>query len=172
MQVVFEICQVPPERAPMDALLTEYYDLMISRIKTMGESVPPGKSAIDEFWDEIAQFLPPTGHLILAKSEDGTLLGCGSLKSIGSAKGELKRLFVKPEARGLGLGRRLVEMRIDAARQMGLKSLYVDTLRNNVEMRGLYQKMGFKEIEGYTESASLRLLPNLKNVLCFYAIDL
>lgn len=156
----------------MNALLTEYYDLMISRIQALGGSVPPGKKALEEFWNEIDLFLPPTGQLFLAKSEDGALVGCGSLKSLGSAKGELKRLFVRPEARGLGVGRRLVEMRVDAARQMGLRTLLVDTLKNNFEMRGLYQKLGFEEIDGYSESASLKLHPNLKNVLCYYSIDL
>lgn len=156
----------------MDALLTEYYDLMIARIESMGGSVPPGRKALVEFWEEIDQFLPPTGQLVLAKSKDGALIGCGSLKTIGSGKGELKRLFVKPGARGLGLGRRLVEMRVEAARKMGLKTLYVDTLKNNLEMRGLYRKMGFEEIEGYTESATIQLLPNLENVMCFYSINL
>ena len=156
----------------MNALLHEFYDLMISRIEAMGGSVPPGKKAIEELWNEIDLFLPPKGQLVLAKSEDGTLIGCGSLKSLGSSKGELKRLFVRPQARGHGVGRRLVEMRIDAAREMGLKSLYVDTLKNNLEMRSLYQKIGFKEIDGYSESASLKLHSNLESVLCFYTIDL
>lgn len=156
----------------MDALLTEYYDLMIARIETMGGSVPPGKKALEEFWNEIDRFLPPTGQLVLAKSGNGALVGCGSLKTIGPGKGELKRLFVKPEARGHGLGRRLVEMRVEAARKMGLETLYVDTLKNNHEMRGLYQKMGFEEIEGYSESATVQLLPSLKNVMCFYSIKL
>jgi ribosomal protein S18 acetylase RimI-like enzyme len=145
---------------------------MISRIEAMGGSVAPGKKALEEFWNEIDLFLPPTGQLVLAKSEDGTLVGCGSLKSLGSTKGELKRLFVRPQARGLGLGRKLVELRLDAARQMGLRSLSVDTFKNNLEMRGLYQKMGFEEIDGYSESASLKLHPGLDSVLCYYSIDL
>lgn len=172
MIIAYEICQSPPERTSLNALLYEFYDLMSSRVEAMGGSAPPKKKAIEEFWNEIDLFLPPTGQLILAKSDDGTLIGCGSLKSLGFSKGELKRLFVKPQARGHGVGRRLVEMRVDAARQLGLKSLYVDTLKNNLEMRSLYQKMGFKEIDGYLESASLKLHSKLENVLCFYSIDL
>lgn len=172
MKVTFEVCQVPPERVPVDALLTEFYDLMISRVISMGGSAPPVKEAVEEFWEEIDKFLPPNGQLVLVRSEDGALVGCGALKSIGDGKGELKRLFVKPEARGLGLGRRLVEMRIEAARELGLKSLFVDTLQNNLEMRSLYKKMGFKEVESYSESASLKLHPKLGNVLSYYSIDL
>jgi ribosomal protein S18 acetylase RimI-like enzyme len=172
MSIVYEICQTPPDKAPMNELLTEYYDLMISRIEALGGSVPQGKQALDEFWSEIDLFLPPAGRLVLARLQGGTLVGCGSLKVIGKAKGELKRLFVKPEARGHGAGRRLVEMRIDAAREMGLKTLYVDTLKNNTEMRGLYKKIGFEEIDLYEESASIRLLPQLKPFLCYYSINL
>jgi ribosomal protein S18 acetylase RimI-like enzyme len=172
LSIDYEICQTPPDKAPLNELLTEYYDLMISRIEAMGGSVPPGKQALEEFWDEIDLFLPPAGQLVLARLEDGTLVGCGSLKEIGKAKGELKRLFVKPETRGHGVGRRLVEMRIDAAREMGLKTLYVDTLKNNTEMRGLYKKLGFGEIDLYEESASYRLLPQLKPFLCYYSINL
>jgi hypothetical protein len=91
VQITFESCLVPPERISMNEILTEFYDLMISRIEAMGGSVAPGKKALEEFWNEIDLFLPPTGQLVLAKSEDGTLVGCGSLKSLGSTKGELKR---------------------------------------------------------------------------------
>ena len=103
MNIVYEICQTPPDKAPMNELLTEYYDLMISRIEASGGSVPPGKQALAEFWGEIDLFLPPTGQLVLARLEDGTLVGCGSLKEIGKAKGELKRLFLKPKHGDTGL---------------------------------------------------------------------
>jgi N-acetylglutamate synthase-like GNAT family acetyltransferase len=172
MSIYYEICKAPPEKAPMDELLTEYYDLMISRLEAMGGSVPRRKQALDEFWDEIDLFLPPNGRLVLARLEDGDLVGCGSLKEIGDAKGELKRLFVKPETRGHGVGRRLVEIRIEAAREMGLKTLYVDTLKNNIEMRGLYTKLGFEEVDLYEESASYRMLPQLKPFLCYYSVNL
>ena len=153
--------------------MQEYYDLMIFRIEAMGGSVPSQETdAIAEFWDEIDQFLPPSGQLVLARSDDGTLVGCGSLKSISPTKGEMKRLVVKPETRGHGVGHRLVGMSVDAARAMGQKTLYFDTLRNNVEMRGLCQKLGFKEIEFYPESATYRLIPELKPIMCFYSIDL
>ena len=137
-----------------------------------GERPSESSPALREFWDEIDLFLPPKGRLLLAHTADGALVGCGSLKTLTREKGELKRLFVKPETRGTGLGRRLVEMRLDAAREMGLKALYVDTLSANVEMRGLYKKLGFDEIEFYPESATYRMLPELLPLMAFYTIDL
>lgn len=173
MNVEFESCTSAPDEEPINALLREYYDLMIFRIEKMGGEVPAGGTkAIQEFWSEIEQFLPPTGRLFLAKDDDGNLLGSGTLKSLGDGKGELKRLFVRPRARGLGIGRTLVELRIAAAKEIGLKSLLVDTLRNNVEMRSLYEKLGFEEVAVYPESSTHKLVPELRQYLRFYSMNL
>ena len=173
MNISYESCTTPPDREPMTALLKDYYELMIARVQNLGgPELNAGQAAIDEFWAEIDAFLPPNGRLILAKSDDGTLLGCGSLKTIGDGRGELKRLFVRPETRGHGVGRKLVELRLDAARVMGLKTLIVDTLKNNVEMRGLYESLGFQEAEFLPESATFKLVPELQPYLCFYTKDL
>lgn len=157
----------------MNGLLREYYDLMLARIDTMGGSVPgDGEAAIDEFWQQIDLFLPPHGSHHVAQDDSGRWIGCGSLKSIGQGKGELKRLFVRPEARGSGLGRKLVDRRIQDARDMGLKELLVDTLAANVEMRGLYASLGFNEIDIYPESSSGSLVPELIPLMRFFRMEL
>ena len=61
--------------------------------------------------------------------------------------GELKRLFVRPEALGKGLGRVLVDRRIEAAREMGWSTLLVNALKGNSDMLKIYEKMGFTLIE-------------------------
>lgn len=166
-------CLSPPDRAEMDDLLGQYYSLMIERLNGAGiEASDAGGLAIQEFWDEVDKFLPPQGRLFLARDPDGTLVGCGMLKSVGNNKGELKRLFVKPEARGTGLGRRLVELRLDAAREMGLRELLVDTLKANVEMRGLYAKLGFSEIQPYAESSTLRMESRYLPAMCFFSMKI
>jgi GNAT superfamily N-acetyltransferase len=166
-------CSTPPDIDEMNNLLGEYYALMIARVQAMGGEAPArGTIAIDEFWDQIDEFLPPKGRLFIARDDTGRFIGCGSLKQVGDGKGELKRLFVRPEARGAGLGRRLVDLRIEAAREMGLSTLLVDTLAANVEMRGLYAKLGFSEIELYPESATNQMLPALLPLLRFYKLDL
>jgi GNAT superfamily N-acetyltransferase len=166
-------CSTPPDADQMNNLLEEYYALMIARVEGMGGEVPKdGNPAIQEFWDQIDEFLPPRGRLYIASDDIGRFVGCGSLKQIGNGKGELKRLFVRPEARGTGLGRRLVDLRIEAAREMGLTTLLVDTLAANVEMRGLYAKLGFSEIESYPESSTKQMLPSLLPLLRFYELNL
>lgn len=168
-----ELCETAPDRAPMDALLLDYYELMVARLEAVGFQVQgEHMRALEEFWDEIDSFLPPDGRLFLARDADGALVGCGMLKQIGDGKAELKRLYVKPEARGTGLGRALVERRIDAARDMGLRQLLVDTGSFNVEMRGLYAKLGFAETDLYPECSTYRMAPELLPHLRFFRMDL
>ena len=178
MLIDYSFCEAAPDKDPMNDILTEYYQLMISRILSMGGTVPQTegdtdrKTALDEFWEDINYFLPPSGRLVLAKAEDGHLVGCASLKSLSATKGELKRLVVRPETRGLGAGRKLIQLILDEARGMGIKTVYFDTLNNAVEMRSLCVKMGLREIQPYEESATLKLIPELAPYICFYAIDL
>ncbi|PCH70712.1 MAG: GNAT family N-acetyltransferase [Rhodobacteraceae bacterium] len=166
-------CTAPPDTDKMNGLLREYYALMIARVQEMGGDVPTGhEPALKEFWDQIDEFLPPEGRLFIASDDDGRFIGCGSLKQVGGGKGELKRLFVRPEARGTGLGRRLVDLRIEAAHEMGLSTLLVDTLTANVEMRGLYAKLGFSEIDLFPESATFQRFPALRQYMRFYELKL
>ena len=164
-----ELCEVPPEREAMDALLQAYYDLMIDRLKSVGaEAEDEGQIAIAEFWAEIRKVMPPEGRLYVARDAVGALVGTGSLKRVGADQGELKRLFVRSEARGSGLGRRLVLQRIEDAKAMGLRELIVDTLSPNVEMRRLYASLGFEECAPFEESSTVRMAPQLLPHMVFF----
>jgi ribosomal protein S18 acetylase RimI-like enzyme len=93
-------------------------------------------------------YAPPTGGLLLAR-QDGRAVGCIALRGLSPARGEMKRLFVRPEARGLGLGRRLVTRLIDAARSAGYSELVLDTLPAMAEAQALYLAFGFRDIPPY-----------------------
>ena len=165
-------CFTPPEREEFTALLREYYGLMVERINADGGFAGDGSQAIEEFWGEVDKYMPPEGRLFLAKNDAGEMIGCGTMKKIKADTAELKRLYVKPEARGTGLGRHLVQRRIDAARNMGLKTLLVDTLKANVEMQGLYRSLGFEQIEVYPEGATFQMVPELLPLMAFFRLDL
>jgi putative acetyltransferase len=97
-------------------------------------------------------YAPPDGRLWLAEL-DGRAVGCVALHRHAGDICEMKRLYVRPEARGGGLGRALVEALIAEARRIGYRKLRLDTvgatMRNAVS---LYRSLGFKDIPAYREN--------------------
>jgi GNAT superfamily N-acetyltransferase len=94
------------------------------------------------------EYAAPTGAFILAEDE-GQYLACIGLRRFSDHAGEIKRLYVAPAARGRGLGRVLVERIIDAARQIGYRSLLLDTLPFMKEAQALYLALGFQPTTAY-----------------------
>ncbi len=107
------------------------------------------------FEEELAtlpgNYAPPAGGVWLAHV-DGALAGCVGLRPHGGGACEMKRLWVRPGFRGLGLGRRLAETGIAAARRAGYRTLCLDTLGFMDEARALYQTLGFHEIPAYYDN--------------------
>ena len=94
---------------------------------------------------------PPDGRLFLAKRGDA-LAGSIALRRLDGESGEVKRLYVRPAYRGLGLGPMLARAVIDAARAIGYRRLVLDTLADMTAARALYQALGFREIGPYYEN--------------------
>jgi GNAT superfamily N-acetyltransferase/DNA-binding MarR family transcriptional regulator len=88
---------------------------------------------------------PPNGFLLLARA-DGRALGCIALRRTTPEFSELKRLWVAPEARGLGLARRLIAAAEDHARALGISTLRLDTNRALTEAVALYRSLGYADI--------------------------
>ncbi len=95
----------------------------------------------------------PTGALLLAFDANATAVGCVGLRPFkGGEVCELKRLYVRPEARGTGLGRRLLEAAIEAAAEAGYRSMVLDTLTSLTDAIGLYRRVGFEETPPYWQN--------------------
>ncbi len=93
-------------------------------------------------------YAAPDGRLFLAV-RGGQTVGCVALRRLADGVSELKRLYVRPAFRGLGIGRALVEAVIDAARQAGYARMRLDTVPSMERARALYGLLGFAEIEPY-----------------------
>ena len=110
-----------------------------------------------------APYTPPRGALFVAYV-DGELAGCAALRPSGDGIGEMKRLYVRPAFRSVGLGNHLVRAVIQSARQARFGELRLDTLPSMSSAQALYRKLGFVEIPPYND----KYLPGTR----FYALDL
>lgn len=106
-----------------------------------------------DFERELAElpgdYRPPSGRLLLAFVNQ-RLAGCVAVRDLGGHTCEMKRLYLKPEFHGRGLGRVLAEKIIQEAREIGYGRMRLDTLPGKMDRAiALYRSLGFREIPAY-----------------------
>ena len=135
--------EVDPRGEAARYCLCEYYSELSGRFKG-GFDISLSRDP------DAADMMPPRGAFFVAKS-DGLPLGCVGLKGTGSDLAEIKRLWVAPSARGLALGRRLMDAAEFAARKLTVKILRLDTNSALAEALRLYRSSGWREIERFND---------------------
>ena len=141
-QVQIDICD--PRAVDARYCLRWYFDELAQRFDT-GFDPAQSISASDE------EMTLPKGLLLVA-SLRGAAVGCGALKlHMDTQIAEVKRMWVAPEVRGLGLGRRLLERLSAEAASRRMLILRLETNRSLFEAKQLYQRAGFVEVEAFNE---------------------
>ncbi len=133
----------PDEISVAHALLQEYAD-------SLGVDL-----CFQDFHRELAglpgDYAPPRGAFLLA-THQGAIAGCVALRPLAGEGCEMKRLFVRPNFRGLGLGRALARGVLEEARRIGYRWIRLDTLPSMTEAIALYRALGFREIAPYRDN--------------------
>lgn len=91
----------------------------------------------------------PRGAIIVARSRGGQLSGCIALRPFDDIRGEIKRLYVRPAARGLGVAQLLTNAVVEVAKKAGYRKLVLDTGAMMLPAQKLYEQAGFDDIAPY-----------------------
>ena len=130
----------PGELAAVRALIEEYQRSLGVDLEFQG------------FSHELAHlgemYGPPDGALFLAVL-DGVAVGCVGVRRFDARCCEMKRLYVRPQGRGHGVGRRLAERAMDAGRAAGYAAMRLDTLPTMGDAQALYERLGFRDVAAY-----------------------
>lgn len=138
-----EIEEVPPNSPEAEYCLSRYYEEIAERFDT---GFDPKKSLAPTLDD----FAPPPGTFIVIRL-DGTLVGCGGFKRETAGTAYIKRMWVSRDARGLGLGRRLLAELEDRARSLGYRKICLETEKSLKEAQQLYRSSGYVEVPRFND---------------------
>ncbi len=135
--IAIDPAERPEDLAEIRTLFREYADFLDFSL------------CFQDFERELAElpgfYAPPAGRLWLARV-GGAVVGCVGLRPYGAGRCEMKRLYLRQEARGLGLGRRLAELTVTAAEEIGYPIMRLDTVPKLATAIALYRDMGFVEV--------------------------
>jgi GNAT superfamily N-acetyltransferase len=131
-------------------LLTAYLEEGSNSLKeaSLEEDIP---AVVEDDLAHTERFAPPNGRFLLVV-EDGGVLGCGALRLIAPGVAEIKRMYLRPDARGRGLGWALLDRLVAEARSQGCHEARLDTGWFMTDAQRLYRAAGFTECEPYAES--------------------
>lgn len=121
----------------------EYFRELARRFDT-GFDPARSNSATDR------EMTPPRGFFIVARFK-GAPVGCGALKRRGRTIGEIKRMWTAPSARGQGVARSVLRALETSARELGVRTLRLETNRTLKEAQALYRKEGYQEVAAFND---------------------
>lgn len=149
----------PDAVATIEPVFREYLDWMIERFaRDLGiDDIDPDGSRERAYFAETLQFLQPRGRLLVARLGDD-VVGVGAFKPTDSPDtAEIKRMFVRPAARGKGIARALFDRLLTDARAEGYTNVQLETLSFMTEAQELYRSVGAVEVDPFQGSEAVRV---------------
>lgn len=147
---IMEVISAYGRELEMLQLVTEYTNGILEQGNDVVQCLN-SQHLEDELKDMSLKYAPPYGRMYLALVDDEAV-GCAALTKNDDTYCEIKRLYLKPEYRGMGISKALVEKVIQAAREIGYKHMRLDTFPFMSSAIKLYEKYGFYYIERYNDN--------------------
>jgi GNAT superfamily N-acetyltransferase len=139
-----EVTEIGAHDPAARVCLDRYFEELAARF-------PEGFDREEDRAAELDDFTPPAGVFLVAQIL-GEPAGCGALRTLSPGIGEIKRMWVSPEVRGLGVGRRLLESLERCASERRLRLVRLDTHSSLVAALQLYRSSGYREIPQYNDN--------------------
>jgi len=141
--VSYEIQEIKPQH---DAQVCEIIKKVGKEYGAVGEGFGPSDPEVDAMSQN---YNDETASKYLVATINGSLVGGSGVAAFNDSEEvcELRKLFLLPESRGLGLGKKLTEDCLEYAKSKGYKKCYLDTLQSMKSAISLYEKLGFKHLE-------------------------
>jgi GNAT superfamily N-acetyltransferase len=134
------------EIAPAAALAREFGVWVRERLETELGIVIPAEA---EHLTAVLHELVESGGRLYVAEVDGEAVGVGGLKLLRDGVGEIKRMFVRPEAQGLGVGRAVLQQLIEDARALDCEAIYLESASFMHRAHALYRSAGFVASDSY-----------------------
>ena len=153
----FVIFDPSAHRSAFIELCKEYFDWMASELQKnydidvsslLGITL---RGYVESNVDEFATSLSSDGVLYLLREKE-EIIGMGALRTLKEGTGEIKRMYIKPEYRGKGLGREMLQLLLNKGKEYGFSEIYLETGAFMTTAQGLYRSMGFQDREEYPET--------------------
>lgn len=165
----------PDTAAVLRPLFTEYLQWVADRLRhDYGIAFDEPEEVLLErhhraFDAELPKMLGPRGRVIVARIAD-SIVGVGTMKPVSDGTAEIKRMFVRPEARGLGIARAIMARLLDDARSEGFTEIRGETMDFMGTAIALYRSLGTAEIVQFDESEAAQA--GLEGITRYLAIRL
>jgi GNAT superfamily N-acetyltransferase len=139
----------------VDPLTKDAVGALNAYFAELDERFPGGFDPGDALVGEADHYRPPDGVFVVAYSE-GEAAGCGGVTTLAPGLGEIKRMWIAPDMRGLGLGRRLLAQLEGRSAKLGHTAVRLDTNSVLTAAISMYRSAGYVEIDRYNENPYAR----------------